>query len=636
MLNVLINGCKAIIKENSSFEFVSENPLFSDADEYSLNISFPLKDCPQNLKIFGFINRPGARFKSFVFDMRIYSGSFSAKGSGIITGFSDVECTVQFLGRRSAQNYYSDLDQIFINTLDLGEVPVSIRDARNVSVRDAWAGHWGGWNFVAIPWVNEGTGHIINDVQPPEGVDEDSFIPSFDNPGSNLIWKAPEEAENVQNYNMQLSWFPYLIYIAKKICDAIHFDYNFLSWENSKWNELLLCHSVPGTWDYLWSTLLPHWSVIDFFRNLEPVIEGFFDIDLYSNKITFKPYSEVSASSSIFSIEKLIDQFSSDTFDDNESCNLIYQKYIGYNLQSDSKTEAVQSCEWFVREYLKDINTVNFDSAQKLSEKAIAQNWNYYRNLGKYYPRKNILAFRLEAENRLVTDRVTLVTNYLYLDGKKWWKHGKRPARIPVMLNNFGPRCVPEDSRKIDDVDTLLDVVPAVVDDTDGRRMLFINLSDYSDKYDEPLFEDEENQIGYDVYDSVSMRILANGNDDKSNAYFNNLAVGFYPGSTECYRGAFEILPIFDIVEFNTDWEYWKPKHQEYTLSLQDSDGKFAGLPKVNTNVKFDFSFISDIMPDVTSVFHIRGHRYLCEKLTASFTANGMSQKIKGTFWRIV
>lgn len=54
------------------------------------------------------------------------------------------------------------------------------------------------------------------------------------------------------------------------------------------------------------------------------------------------------------------------------------------------------------------------------------------------------------------------------------------------------------------------------------------------------------------------------------------------------------------------------------------------------TSIKFEFSFISDILPDVSSVFYINGQYYLCEKLTATFTESGMSQKIKGSFWRII
>ena len=40
--------------------------------------------------------------------------------------------------------------------------------------------------------------------------------------------------------------------------------------------------------------------------------------------------------------------------------------------------------------------------------------------------------------------------------------------------------------------------------------------------------------------------------------------------------------------------------------------------------------------PDPRAVFYINGGRYLCEKITASFSENGMSKKLKGVFYRLL
>ena len=52
-----INGQRAALKKGSSIEYVSENRIFTDADDYSMEIELPLADCPQNLDIFGMITR---------------------------------------------------------------------------------------------------------------------------------------------------------------------------------------------------------------------------------------------------------------------------------------------------------------------------------------------------------------------------------------------------------------------------------------------------------------------------------------------------------------------------------------------------------------------------------------------------
>lgn len=63
---------------------------------------------------------------------------------------------------------------------------------------------------------------------------------------------------------------------------------------------------------------------------------------------------------------------------------------------------------------------------------------------------------------------------------------------------------------------------------------------------------------------------------------------------------------------------------------------KYRSWSKVDRAVRFEYYFISDVMPDQNAVFLIRGERYLCESLTANFTEHGMSQKIKGVFWKII
>lgn len=58
-------------------------------------------------------------------------------------------------------------------------------------------------------------------------------------------------------------------------------------------------------------------------------------------------------------------------------------------------------------------------------------------------------------------------------------------------------------------------------------------------------------------------------------------------------------------------------------------------LRHIDGKKKYNFSFLADEIPDVRAVFHIKGGRYLCEKITATFTEEGRSKKLKGVFYRI-
>ena len=56
-MKIIINGKDAVLKKGTSFEFVAENRSFTGSDSYTLSITFPLRGCPENIAIFGYINR---------------------------------------------------------------------------------------------------------------------------------------------------------------------------------------------------------------------------------------------------------------------------------------------------------------------------------------------------------------------------------------------------------------------------------------------------------------------------------------------------------------------------------------------------------------------------------------------------
>ena len=45
-MKILVNGREALIKSGTSIEYVQENRFFNEADDYTLNITFPIAGCP--------------------------------------------------------------------------------------------------------------------------------------------------------------------------------------------------------------------------------------------------------------------------------------------------------------------------------------------------------------------------------------------------------------------------------------------------------------------------------------------------------------------------------------------------------------------------------------------------------------
>ena len=81
-----INGKQAALKKGSSIEYVSENRIFTDADDYSMEIELPLADCPQNLDIFGMITRKDVDAGDIFFDAVLQDTNFFKRGAVVITG----------------------------------------------------------------------------------------------------------------------------------------------------------------------------------------------------------------------------------------------------------------------------------------------------------------------------------------------------------------------------------------------------------------------------------------------------------------------------------------------------------------------------------------------------------------------
>ena len=116
---ILINNKRAVLKKGTSFDFISENHFFTGADSYTLSITFPIKGCAENIAIFGHIYRKDFDFETDLLDCEIHDRNFHKYGSVSIVSVSESEVKTQFLEGRSATNYYSSLDDIYINELSL-------------------------------------------------------------------------------------------------------------------------------------------------------------------------------------------------------------------------------------------------------------------------------------------------------------------------------------------------------------------------------------------------------------------------------------------------------------------------------------------------------------------------------------
>ena len=129
-----INGKQAALKKGSSIEYVSENRIFTDADDYSMEIELPLADCPQNLDIFGMITRKDVDAGDIFFDAVLQDTNFFKRGAVVITGITQESVKVQFLEKRSYQNFFPRFDETYIDELDHAQRTNTIGSLRGADV----------------------------------------------------------------------------------------------------------------------------------------------------------------------------------------------------------------------------------------------------------------------------------------------------------------------------------------------------------------------------------------------------------------------------------------------------------------------------------------------------------------------
>lgn len=616
-MNILIDGRPAVLAEDMTFDYISENRLFTDSDDYSLSLTFQLADCSENLQIFGNINRADVRAGKVVFDCVLQDPALIKTGALVITEITEAEVTAQFLAGRAADNYDTTLDDVFINELVLGEWPC--KDTR-ISPEQAWNPDMFPGRGVALPWVNDASGNIQN-----------CFITKSD---GTIVWH-----EDTQG----LSWQPYLLDIAKAIVQAIGYTADFSAWEGHKalrW--LLLCNTLPSAWQITeFARALPHWSVKEFFCNLEPLLGAEFEFEHKAKEVTMIMLDSANEQlQNMVQIDDILEEHTTELDVIDPETQYRGAKNIVFADRSDTEWK-YESCDWFLEE--NKGNAVRFATLSELLNEAKAlRSWDgtgghrgTQTNTHKLLYAENVdTYFVLRAEDKqLLEDR---------------WPD--RPNRYvytlrPQPLNQLGGRV----SDHSDEAEELkLEICPVRKEFTgihtsnsgegteDFGRMMFLSPADYGEAYGEvdgtilaESVEDHIKEINESFYQPAAAAILEKGDRDNKQAYYDKLFIGFWEGT----RKRTFINPLPETARYEPN-DLMGVTRSTNSLNPGDESGIGTGIYfDIKPGVKVTFKFLSDKLPDVRSLFLIRGKRYLCGKLTASLGAYGMSQLIKGEFY---
>lgn len=594
---IIINGKRAVLKKGTSFDFISENHFFTGADSYTLSITFPVRGCPQNIAIFGHIYRKDFDFDKELLACEIHDGNFHRYGSVSIVSVSDTEVKTQFLEGRSASNYYSSLDDIYINELSL---PSLHNEAGRVSsfylrsyaeqMRDLEEGTGDYLGYVCPPWVNNTSGNIQNKME--------------------AVGSVYYYADGDASMFAPIVGFPFLIEVIKLVLSRCGYRYDLSAIENSFWSNLIVCQAFPRVWNMSYmNQILPHWTVSEFLQQLELFLNGTFEVDSKERSVSFAFNTNLLAGMKEVVVEKVIDSHSVEIAKEEDVRNsYIEQKNLTYQ-DCEHQMWKFYSCPWATAQLPVRVFANYADMMADLGSKLVCAGpctAAEYRCI--HYCQEEDTSFILKCDHTEKVDDV--IYHYMHIQ--------------PV--NMFAPRIL--NGNEDGEVEEL-GIVPACLDFTDERHgtMLFVECGTLGD--DEADAEDrDENQ-------TLAVNVLAAGEKEKKEEYFDKLYVGFWDGTYMKYHPQMP-HPYVDRHEVKPDNTYTK---NLYSMRLRGKETPLTRETRfwVNQQRKFTFSFLSEDVPDVRSIFLVHGKRYLAEKITATFSAEtGRSQVLKMVGYQLV
>lgn len=599
-----------IIKSGSSFDFVAENRLFTGSDSYTLNIEFPLKGCPQNTAIFGHIHIADVEQKAVVFDCELRDGSFSKTGIVTITEINETIVKTQFLEGRSALNYQSSFDDIYINELSLGYpstsvsayngIPYGMDESPVEDDPDCCTANVENGKYVALPWVNNNSGNVQNDIIPNR---------------AGLLYS------NCKAYSFQ----PYLRYLVELILDKLGYSYDFSAWKATVYNNIIVCNALPAAWDiYNFARALPHWTVTEFFEQLERFLPIEFDINHKTKSVGFAFSGQVVSNIAPVHLTRVIDDYTVEKTSEDES-EYKFSTNIQYS-DCSHRMWKFYSCQWFIDERHYDVR--RYESYDKLLS-AISSLKEFCST--DTTPLLNLIFHVTDIDTYFILEIISRKKE-TYLNGLIQTKRYRYTTRL-VPINMFGSVTYNKES---DDF-TELGFVPAWIDETDLGDVIFLECNEYNETLDDE--EDIQDDDYLSTRQTSPVNTLTDGEQTEKAEYYDKIYFAYWQktriNTNQYYR------PIVDYITMKSDgWSFYTDQMANFRLNQEfgirsSNPAELVPNYTIDTLRKYTFKFISSSLPNPRAVFYIRGGKYLCKKLTATFREAGMSQLIKGEFYRI-
>ena len=330
-MTILINNTPAVLRADIAFDYVAKNSLFDNKDGYTLEITFPLKDCLTNMQIFG-VTEAIPDSISTPYDCRIIEGDFDKRGILRVLSVTAHELQAQFIEYGpSAQPIQTGL----LNLLD-GVTTDSIHD----------------WDDLTLPELMADVTLTPGDYT--YGTDYEQV--TFYDEREEKIWDFDEQG-HADDGKLFCQW--YFHRIVRAVIEQLGYtaDFSHLADHYLFWHLLSLNAHFT---DQPFATSLPDWTVSKFFEQIEHLFAVRVVVDNNAKTIAFVPLSEFYNPNATIEVEPSTDH-EVETLDEEQTID--WQRTP--HLTGLQKTD---DCQWYIDAMERDGGVLHLESLDYLNQ----------------------------------------------------------------------------------------------------------------------------------------------------------------------------------------------------------------------------------------------------------------------------
>lgn len=655
MIQLIIDGKVAIPNSTANIKLTRENAYFTKSSSYTYDVDLPL-DIAENRRIFGWVQRMDVTKSPQRFDaVLIVDNETVLTGSAHITQVSETSVKVQLLGEAASYNYGNKMDDTYIDELDLGNwydttwpgdgsgaghrlaedlvTKAGYRDdgSYDYSGETLYSNLFSGkYPWVMLPVVNSSAEIQCNSYAYRfTSTDKNQvkiFLRTYDGERTGT---RPSDAPPTSSIAAQ----PYVWVMAQKIAEATGFSLD--KEDNGLYkNEFFRRIFIVNANSHIdCNKSLPHWTVNEWWTQLENTFGLVMSINYASKSMRLMQRKDHYREQRVEELTEVVDEFTTEINDETESD--ISANNVGFadweHASCDLLSEFVKTSAVVNTEFASLAELLSWAKERGASAMSGMKNVIFECSDGRHYiytEKDGIVEvdmFRPRMVNA-ATDDVELELKFVpakYVDGEchiypYYERHGGNPEeRRDIPLGSFPVRML--------EVPNLSDMA------------WYKNRSNPDLDIEDVLDSETDGETETDsVPDVVYMAIADLGFTDSVTATVELRTGGSYTDTFKHPRG---LLRQRGIGKLDGAARY---QDGDMSLSLIPIKGQnnlasntVSGMVSIGTTVRHCIKFVADRIPDVDAIFLIRNKRFVCEKVEAGITPEGLDRLMTGYFYEL-